>query len=401
MTVESLGGSKTVASHAADMSLVERLSNAGRAFGIEGGISSFEEISNGKVNHTFRVDYGIGPEEKGANGCGVGDEGRRAEASVRSYIFQEVNTYVFKRPWEVMSNIDCVTSYMKDVARAQGREVRCLEFLHDVGDGRNFHEEGATFWRVYRYIDSVTYNSSKNLEVVRNAGVAFGSFQRDLMDFDASRLFCTIEDFHNTPRRYERLKADYSDDRLGRASQCKPEVSYLLAMEDKACVLHRLHGEGLIPTRVTHNDTKINNVLFDKDTNRAICVLDLDTIMPGFAGHDFGDAVRSAANSMGSSSLEFDKVRIDMEVYKAFAEGFISQTRDILLPDELSTLADSCLVMTLELASRYVDDFLTGDLYFKAKYPTQNLDRARNLIALAKDMDANMALMHETIDRLL
>ncbi len=364
-----------------------RLLDAGRAFGIEGELVSYEEISNGKVNHTFRVDFTGKDESK--------------DIGLESYIFQEVNTYVFKKPWEVMSNIDLVTTHIKNASERKGRKVRCLEFLHDAGDGRNFHETGSTFWRVYKYIDSVTYNSSKNLEVVRNAGQAFGSFQRDLSNFDASKLFYTIEDFHNTPKRFETLRRDYFEDSFGRASQCREEARYLFSMQDKACILHRLYEKGLIPMRVTHNDTKINNVLFDKDTNEAICVLDLDTVMPGFAGHDFGDAVRSAANSMGSSSLEFDKVRIDVDIFEAFAQGYLSQTKDILLPSELSTLADSCLVMTLELASRYVDDFLTGDLYFKAKYPTQNLDRARNLIALANDMEANMAAMHWTIDRLL
>ncbi len=365
----------------------KRLLDAGRAFGIEGELVSYEEISNGKVNRTFRVDY-----------AGK-DEGK--DIGLESYIFQEVNTYVFKKPWEVMSNIDLVTSHIKNASQRRGVKVRCLEFLHDADDGRNFHETGSTFWRVYRYIDSVTYNSSKNLEVVMNAGRAFGEFQKDLSDFDASKLFYTIEDFHNTPKRYETLLKDYDADLMGRAPQCRDEAEYLFSMQDKACVLHRLYEQRLIPVRVTHNDTKINNVLFDKDTNEAICVLDLDTVMPGFADHDFGDAVRSAANSMGSSSLEFDKVRIDMDIFEAFAQGYLSQTKDILLPAELSSLADSCLVMTLELATRYVDDFLTGDLYFKAKYPTQNLDRARNLIALARDMDTNMAAMHQSIDRLL
>jgi len=363
-----------------------RLSEAGKAFGINGRLVSFEEISNGKVNHTFRVDF-INEDSN----CDANNQ------NLDSYIFQEVNTYVFKRPWEVMANIDHVTNHIRRASERENRSTKCLEFLHNVGDGRNFHEEEETFWRVYRYIDSVTYNSSKNLEVVRNAGVAFGAFQRDLSDFDASKLFHTIKDFHNTPKRYSILKYDFERDCLGRACQCKEETEYLLSMEEKACILHKLYEKGLIPVRVTHNDTKINNVLFDKDNNEAICVLDLDTVMPGFVGHDFGDAVRSAANSMGSASLEFDKISIDLDVFQAFAQGYLSKTKDILSSAEIASLADSCLVMTLELASRYVDDFLTGDLYFKAKYPTQNLDRARNLIALAKDMDANMARMHEII----
>ena len=149
--------------------------------------------------------------------------------------------------------------------------------------------------------------------------------------------------------------------------------------------------------RVTHNDTKINNVLFDPDTRKAVCVVDLDTVMPGLAGHDFGDAIRSAGNSMGSSSLEFDKVCLNMEVFEAFAKGFLSYTKDLFSQDEIDSLPDSCLVMTLELASRYLDDYLTGDKYFKAKYETQNLNRAKNLIALAKSMDSKMPEMRQVI----
>ncbi len=359
------------------------LASIAHAFCLNGEISFCEEIAAGKVNHTYKVVIQTPP---GTNPHGL----------QRAYLFQEVNTYVFKKPKEVMQNIDKVVSHIKK----QNPNAVCLELLY-TKDGHNYYVTGDTFWRVYKFIDSVSYNSSKDEQLVYNAGVAFGAFQRSLSDFDASLLHETIVDFHNTPKRFETLKADYEADVLGRAKECQEEVQYLFSMRDKACVLHALYADGKIPLRVTHNDTKINNVLFDKVTNQALCVVDLDTVMPGFTGHDFGDAVRSAANSMGSSSLEFDKIRIDLDIFKAFADGFLSQTKDVLLDAEKASLADSCLVMTLELASRYTDDFLTGDKYFKAKYPTQNLDRARNLIALAKDMDKNLPKMREIINQLL
>ena len=355
-----------------------RLTTIAHAFCLNGTLSYYEEIVAGKVNHTYKVVM--------ENGAG----------ELEPYLFQEINTYVFKKPKEVMLNIDKIIKHIK----SENPDELCLELLYTV-DGKNYYITGPTFWRIYKFIDSISYSSSKDPNIVHNAGVAFGTFQRNLSNFDASLLYETIVDFHNTPKRFETLEADYKSDQFDRAKECQEEVQYLLSMRDKACILHALYADGKIPVRVTHNDTKINNVLFDKTTNKALCVVDLDTVMPGFTGHDFGDAVRSAANSMGSASLEFDKIRIDLDIFKAFAEGFLSQTKDVLLDAEKNSLADSCLVMTLELASRYTDDFLTGDKYFKAKYPTQNLDRARNLIALAKDMDLNMPKMREIINQLL
>lgn len=331
-----------------------------------GSVLSVEELTAGKVNRTYKVQVDL-------NG------------QPQYFIFQNVNTYVFKRPREVMENIRRVTEHIEHYSP----EVMCLHY-RTTSLGQTYMDMITSFWRVFGYIDSVTYNSSKDPVVVRNAGKAYGNFIRNLDGFDASYLHYTIVDFHNTTKRLKTLEKDFTKDVLGLADSCREEVSYVLSMKDKALLLDRLSAAEKIPVRVTHNDTKINNVLFDPDTGEALCVIDLDTVMPGYAGHDFGDAVRSAANSMGSASLEFDKVSVDLDIYRAFAEGYLSATKDILVPEEIDSLAGSCLVMALELASRYLDDYLTGDRYFKAKYPSQNLDRARNLIALAKDMNRKM-----------
>ena len=335
------------------------------------------DINVGKVNHTCRADFLI-------------------DGWMHSFIVQKVNTYVFKKPWDVMHNIGLISEFMAE----HHPDIKSLRYIHAL-DGKNYFEDGPAFWRMYKYIDSVTYNSSKDPVIVKNAGKAFGRFQKALSDFDASLLRYTIPNFHNTTKRYTDLANDYALNPLGRAASCASEVSYVLSMKDKALVLDKLYAEGRIPLRVTHNDTKINNVLFDPDTRAAMCVVDLDTVMPGLAGHDFGDAVRSAGNSKGSSSLEFDKVSLDLNVYRAFAEGFLSQTATLFTDDEISSLPDSCLVMTLELASRYLDDYLTGDNYFKVKYETQNLDRARNLIALAKSMDSLMDQMRSVLGEII
>ena len=341
------------------------------------GLVNVSEINQGKVNHTCRADFLI-------------------DGWMNSYIVQKVNTYVFRKPWDVMHNIALITQFMAE----HHPDIKSLRYIN-ARNGKNYFEDGPAFWRMYKYVDSVTYNSSKDPVIVCNAGKAFGRFQKALADFDASLLRYTIPDFHNTTKRFADLEADYSSDPLWRASSCSSEVSYVLSMKDKALVLDRLYAAGRIPLRVTHNDTKINNVLFDPDTRKDVCVVDLDTVMPGLAGHDFGDAVRSAGNSRGSASLEFDKVELNMDVYKAFAEGFLSYTKPLFTEDEINSLADSCLVMTLELASRYLDDYLTGDKYFSAKYKTQNLDRARNLIALARSMDSHMDQMHAIVDEIV
>lgn len=342
-----------------------------------GAVVGYEQLTAGKVNQTYKVE--------------VDQNGH-----TQSYIFQNVNTYVFKKPREVMENIRRVTEHIEHYNPG----IRCLHY-RTTSMGQPFLDMRTSFWRVYGYIDSVTYNSSKDPVVVRNAGRAFGEFQRSLRNFDYSFLHYTIVDFHNTTKRLATLKKDFEADALGRASTCKDDVLYVLSMAEKATLLDRLASEGRIPVRVTHNDTKINNVLFNPETGEAVCVVDLDTVMPGYAGHDFGDAVRSAANSMGSSSLEFDKISLDLDIFKAFAEGFLSATGDVLTEDEKSSLAESCLVMALELSSRYLDDYLTGDRYFTVKYPTQNLDRARNQIALAKDMDRKMDQMNAIVKGLL
>lgn len=338
-----------------------------------GSVLFIEELTAGKVNKTYKVDVNL--------------NGRR-----RTFVFQNVNTYVFKKPREVMENIRRVTEYIE----RYHPDVNCLHY-RTTSRGETYMDMITSFWRVFGYIDSVTYNSSKDPVVVRNAGKAFGDFITYLDGFDHTFLHYTIADFHNTTKRLQTLENDYKADALGRARSCASDVGYVLSMRDKALVLDRLAAEKKIPVRVTHNDTKINNVLFDAKSGEALCVIDLDTVMPGYAGHDFGDAVRSAANSMGSASLDFDKVTLDTDIFRAFAEGYLSSTSSILMPQEMEALAPSCLVMALELSSRYLDDYLTGDRYFSVKYPTQNLDRARNQIALAKDMDRKMAQMKDIV----
>ena len=340
------------------------------AFRIRGAFQSCEEIKMGNVNRTYKVNY-------------IRDDGKP-----KSYIVQRVNTYVFKNPVQVMDNIDLVTEHL----HARAPKKRSLHF-HHTADRKTyvFGENG--FWRLFNYIPSNTYNATENLRIIRNAGEAFGEFQTLLSDFDAGRLYETIPDFHNTRKRYEKLVADAQADPMGRLAEARAEYDWLLSVRERACRLTELHEAGELPLRVTHNDTKINNVLFDRETDEALVVIDLDTVMPGLVGHDFGDAIRFAANFVEEDCDEAEKAGVNLNVYWAFAEGFLKKTAATLTDAEVDTLGPSCFALACELATRFLDDYIVGDKYFKVKKPKHNLVRTRCQIALAKDMQRKMNAM--------
>ncbi len=301
---------------------------------------------------------------------------------------QQVNTYAFKDPIALMENIDNVTEYI----HAQDPEQLCLHY-HHTAERNTYLFDGGEFWRVCNYIPSVTYDTCENLDIVRSAAEAFGDFQMSLKDFDASRLSCTIPDFHNTRKRYETLIKDAEEDKLGRVKNVQEELDYLLSVQDLACKLTDMEQAGELPVRVAHNDTKINNVLFDVNSPKALIVIDLDTVMPGLVAHDFGDAVRFAANFTEEDSEETDKTGIDLNIFWAFADGFLSKTAKILTQNEIDTLGLSGFVLACELATRFLDDYITGDKYFKVKKDNHNVIRTRCQIALAKDMQKKQDAM--------
>ena len=249
------------------------------------------------------------------------------------------------------------------------------------------------------YIPSATYSATTDPVILRNAGRAFGEFQAQLLDIDIDQLVETIPNFHNTRKRYDSLDEAIRLDAVGRLKEVQPEIDYLMKSRDAACLLTDMGNAGSLPRRVTHNDTKINNVLFDRDTNDSLVVIDLDTVMPGLMGHDFGDAVRFAANFVAEDSKEYDKVGIDLAVFTAFAQGFLEKLGTAMTQNELDTLAQSCFCLTAELAVRFLDDYLRGDLYFKTSYPAHNLVRARNQIALCRSMEAHMDEMNAIVHR--
>ena len=358
--------------------LARQLLHVGEKFCIPGPFFSYEEIKMGNVNHTYKVNY-------------IRDDGS-GMAQIKSYLVQKVNTYAFQHPLELMSNIDKVTEYIHE----KYPDIKCLHF-HHTKERHNYLEGEEGFWRLSNYIPSVTFNSCDDLSVVRSAGQAFGNFQQMLADFDASSLFYTIPDFHNTRSRYAKLKEEIARDPCGRVAKVRQELDWLLSVEDEACKLTDLYEEGKLPLRVTHNDTKINNVLFDEETLRPQVVIDLDTVMPGLVGHDFGDAIRFAANFVEEDCPKADEAGLNLNVYWAFAEGFLKETAPTLTEMEVETLGNSCFTLTCELATRFLADYLVGDKYFKINGPEHNLIRTRCQIALAKDMQTKMDAMNAIV----
>lgn len=356
------------------MDLHNKLLEVSRLFRIDYEYLGYETIQMGNVNRTYKVNFML------------------PEGKPKSFLVQNVNTYAFRNPVGLMDNIDKVTEHI----RAKKPGQLALHF-HHTADRKTYVADGKNFWRMTNYVPSVTYNSVTDLAVVRNAGAAFGEFQMDLEDFDISELIETIPGFHNTRQRYENFRKAVQENKAGRAAEVREEIDFLLSVEDKACTLTDLQQAGEIPLRVTHNDTKINNVLFHPETKASMIVVDLDTVMPGLMGHDFGDAIRFAANFVEEDCRDYEKVGVDLEVFRAFTEGFLSRTAKTVTPKELDTLALSCFVLTAELATRFLADYLDGDLYFKTNAPDHNLVRTRCQIALAKDMLKKMDRMEAIV----
>ena len=356
------------------MDLNKKLEEVSRLFCIEGTFVGYDTICVGNVNKTYEVKFLL------------------PDGKLKSYLIQNVNTYAFRNPIQLMENIDKVTEHIRSKKPGQV----ALHF-HHTADRKTYVIDGDNFWRMTNFIPSKTYSSVIDPAIIHNAGKAFGEFQVQLADFDITQLYETIPNFHNTKERYAQLVRAMEADPVGRVAEVREELDYLLSVKEMACKLTDMQEKGELPLRVTHNDTKINNVLFSPIDKRAMVVVDLDTVMPGLVGHDFGDAIRFAANREEEDSRALDKVGVNLEVFRSFAEGFLEMTASTLTQNEIDTLALSCFTLTAELATRFLTDYILGDPYFNIKYAEHNLVRTRCQIALAKDMQLNMKQMEQIV----
>ena len=342
------------------------------------------EIKTGHINRTYRLRF----DQSG---------------SAADYVLQRINNYVFRKPWEVMENVQLVTEHIRAAMRARGidPENRVLKLV-SVKTGGTMVEDGEDgFWRAYEFIrHAATIDRIENPNQFRQIGAAFGQFQGLLSDFPIERLHDTIPHFHDTRKRVGDFERSVAQDAVGRAAGVQPEIAFIRSRAEAMCRIVDMIRAGEMPLRVTHNDTKINNVMLDVDTGEALCVIDLDTVMPGSALYDFGDAIRYGASTAREDETDLDRVRLDMDLFTAFSEGFIANTADRLTDVELKSLPLGALVMTYENALRFLADYLDGDTYYKIDRPAHNLDRARCQCRLLTDMEAKRDSMYAVVDGL-
>lgn len=345
------------------------------AFAFEGKVTDLRECTAGHINGTYRVTT---------------DKHR--------YILQKINKSVFKKPWEVMENIVGVSEHIRKKLADEGKDPLrgALSFVK-AGDAYYYQDERGDFWRAYHYVDGDCFQSCESPDLFRRVGRAFGVFQRQLADYDASTLHEVIPDFHNTEKRYEAFEQAVLDDVCGRAAACKKEIDFLRERKNDCGVLVRGLREGKYPLRVTHNDTKLNNVIMDPTTGEGLCVIDLDTVMPGSLLYDFGDAIRFGASSAGEDETDLSKVHIVPELFATFAEGFSSGLGGHITEAERRALPESARILTLETGMRFLTDYLSGDTYFRIHHEGHNLERAKNQFRLVESIEEKMPILDRIV----
>ena len=365
-----------------DQDLSNLIRDIANRFAIGGTHEGAEQIESGHINSTYRVSF------------------REKDGNIRRYIIQSINSKVFRDPHLVMDNVKMVTKHIND---------RVLRLRKDLGgqtlylipgrDGRfRVEDDQGTVWRCYNFIEGcVTYDVVENTRQAYEAARAFGAFQDLVSDLDASSIQETIPDFHNTPLRFQRLMAVAAADPMGRLASVSEEMEFIRSREHITNTLLDHAQAGQIPLRVTHNDTKINNVMIDAQTDEAVCVIDLDTVMPGLSLYDFGDLVRSATSPVAEDEQDLSQVAMRMPIFEALVEGYLSTAENFLNDIEIEHLAHSGKLMTLEVGIRFLTDYLEGDVYFRTKRPGHNLDRCRTQLRLVQHIEAQQPAMESFV----
>ena len=312
----------------------------------------------------------------------------------RRFILQRMSAAAFKHPDELMENIISVTEYLgREIEKHGGdRDREAMRVLRPRNGQPFFTDSDGGAWRVYPFVErTVCYQSAESAELFAASGRAFGRFQRLLGGYPAETLHETIPNFHNTEDRLQKFKAALAADPLGRAKDCGPEIDFVLAREKDCSVALDAIRAGKLPLRVTHNDTKLNNVLMDEETREGICIIDLDTVMPGLVIYDFGDSIRFGANHSAEDERDLSKVNLDVDLFSAYTAAFLEGTGGALTDTEIEYLPWGAKLMTLECGIRFLTDHIDGDHYFHISREGQNLDRCRTQFKLVADMEARWA----------
>lgn len=358
------------------------LAEVGRAFGLAGRYREGAPYGSGHINDTFAVTY-------------------ETPAGTVRYIHQRINDRIFRDVPALMDNIARVTGHVRARLAAQGvRDPRAALTLVPTTGGAPFHRDPeGRYWRTYVFIEGArTYDVIESARQAYEAARAFGRFQALLADLPPPRLHETIPDFHHTPKRFAALAAALRADAFGRAAGCRREVDQALAWEADAGRLVRMQQRGELQERVTHNDTKLNNVMLDDRTQHGICVIDLDTVMPGLSLYDFGDMVRTATNAAAEDERDLSRVTCRLDMFEALARGYLATARAFLAPAEMEQLAFAGRLLTLECGVRFLTDHLQGDTYFKIKREGHNLDRCRTQFTLVAEMIRRESAMTAMVD---
>lgn len=340
-------------------------------FHINGKMVSCEEFGSGHINSTYKIATDTG----------------------HAYVLQRINKYVFNQPKEVMENVSAITEFIRQRVD-DPRET--LHFLRTDDGLRYYFDEQGECWRCYDFSDGLCLEAPESERDFYESAIAFGHFQELLQDFPADTLHETIPMFHNTPNRYRLLEEALAQNAAGRADSIREELDFIMARKHEAGTICELLESGELPLRVTHNDTKINNVLFDAATRKAFCVLDLDTVMPGSSLYDYGDSIRFGAATAAEDEKDLSKMRINLDLFRVYTAGFLTACPS-LTAKEKELLPLGAKIITLELAVRFITDYLNGDLYFKTEYPEHNLVRARTQLKLVADMEAKWAEMQNIV----
>ena len=344
------------------------------AFQLDGTPVTCKEFGHGHINHTFKITTDTGAE----------------------YVLQKINKYVFRDPVRLMNNVSSVT----DFVRKKVEDPRMALHFIPTHTGLYYHRDRkGEFWRMYDFVGGFCLDAPESEEDFYQSALAFGRFQELLSDFPAHTLYETIPEFHNTIDRYRQLKASVEADPCDRVKTVRRELHFLAMMEQKVCVLQQMRESGELPLRVTHNDTKLNNVLLDRQTRKSLCVLDLDTVMPGLSLYDYGDSIRFGAATAAEDEPDCEKMSLDLHLFEVYTKGFL-EAAPSLTDREVEMLPVGALTLTTELATRFLKDYIDGDLYFKTTYPEHNLIRARTQIKLAMDMDEKMPEMNRIVAEL-
>ena len=355
-------------------------------YNIKGKLINIKEDNTGNINKTYIITFiNNGIEYK--------------------YLVQQINTNVFNDPYILMENILGVTNYLKEqLVLNNDNNHKVLEIIKTIDNNLMcyiYNKNGVKkYYRIYKYIDnSISYDKSFNKDIVYNTGKAFGNFQKLLNNYPMNSLNETIKDFHDTKKRYDKLIKDINDLSNDRVKEAYQEIEFIIKHQTICDLIINKLNNNIIPYRVTHNDTKVNNVLMNKETLDYLAVIDLDTVMPGSMLFDYGDGIRSTTCTCLEDEHDLSKVKIDLELFESYTRGYLSEISDCITQEELNLMAKSIEIITLELAIRFLNDYINGDTYFKVEYNKQNLYRTKAQLALVKDIETKLDYMDSFIKK--